>query len=220
MQQRRANAGLKALEVQIRTREKEVANLVGSIAQGNLSKAVVATLATAEADLEALQARLASETPQVIHLPADLPSTYRAYVTDLTAALSHDLVVARASDALRAILDRVVIHYDHAVRKHSIAIEGNLAGILGLGRRGGPTRPDGPDDPGPAGTPPRGSSPGGTGSGRGRARAPANDKAPALENGGLAVFGAIRSGPTLSPSQVGSLKLVAGAGFEPAAFRL
>ncbi len=76
------------------------ANLVRAISQGNLSKAVAATLATAEADLVAPQARLASETPQVIHLPADLPSVYRAYVTDLTAALSHDPDVARASDAV------------------------------------------------------------------------------------------------------------------------
>ena len=48
-----------------------------------------------------------------------------------------------------------------------------------------------------------------------------NDEAPAhLCDGGLAASGAIRSGPTLLPLQVRSLKLVAGAGFEPAAFRL
>ncbi len=56
----RANVGLRLLEDQIRAREREVANLVKSITQGSLSKAVASGLASAEADLEA---RLACETP-------------------------------------------------------------------------------------------------------------------------------------------------------------
>ncbi|TNC47508.1 hypothetical protein FHG66_16695 [Rubellimicrobium rubrum] len=107
----RSNSGLLVIEDQIRKRERDVANLVRASSEGGYSRVIAASLAAAEADLETLQAKHATETPQVIHLPKDLPSVYRAYVTDLTASLAHDLVVARASDALRAILDRVVIRY-------------------------------------------------------------------------------------------------------------
>ena len=98
----------------------------------------------------------------------DLPTIYRAYVIEL--AVSLDLIVARASDALRVIPDRVVIRYDHAAREHSIEIEGSLASILGLGRRGAPTHLDG--------RPPHGG-----GSGRRRAPGTGNDNNPHRRRG-------------------------------------
>jgi hypothetical protein len=126
----------------IRKRERDVADRVRGICDGGVRHVLATSLATAEADLEKLLAKRATETPQVIRLPVDLRSIYRAHVVNLTASLSHDAVLTWATDALGFILDRGFIRSDPAAWEALMEIGGNLAGLQGRAR--GTGQRDGP----------------------------------------------------------------------------
>ncbi len=131
---------------------------------------------------------------------------YLAHVQGIVASLSHEKALGRASELLRSLIETVTIIYHPEDQRHRFAIDGNLRALLELG--GARDEPE--DDP---------AGPGGSKSGQRSPRPSTNDRAPA-DGGGSGLSRAARPGPALSPSSVVSLQLVAGAGFEPAAFRL
>jgi site-specific DNA recombinase len=133
-------------------------------------------------ELEACQAALRqqrerSESVPTILLHPNAADIYRSKVADLETSLNAPEIRAEASDALRALIERVVLTPDAgAPDKLRVELYGDLAEILQLGAVAGaqPRRRPGPHDERPPGT------------------------------------GVPR----------GQLSVVAGAGFEPAAFRL
>ena len=114
-----------------------------------------------------------------LRLHPNAADIYRSKVADLEASLNAPAIRAEASEALRALIERVVLTPDAGAPDNlRVELYGDLAAILRLGEAA-------------------------TGKPRGRAGSDPNNEPPPRT-------GALR----------GQLSVVAGAGFEPAAFRL
>lgn len=65
------------------------------------------------------------------------PALYRGYVDQLTATLSNEGVVGRASEELHKIIDRVVVRHDVNRDVHELEIEGDLVELLSKAKPAG-----------------------------------------------------------------------------------
>ena len=143
--------------------EKDRTALLATVKRGIATDELLKELEEVGKELERARIEKEAAKPIEVPLPDDLPDLYRAYVDDLVATLNDEGIVARASDLLHDMVERVIVKYDAGERQFDLLLEGNIVGLLTASN--------------PAG------------------------------GGAYARMGS-------------SLKLVAGAGFEPAAFRL
>ncbi|WP_185229957.1 hypothetical protein [Acetobacter aceti] len=63
-------------------------------------------------------------------MPANLANLYRDKVVTLTESLSHPETVLESAEALRGLIDRVIVLWDTDHKRHSIELEGRLAALL------------------------------------------------------------------------------------------
>ncbi|AHK70164.1 recombinase family protein [Gluconobacter oxydans] len=152
--------------------EKEIANVMTAIKAGIFTE-------TTKAELEALEARRKHQSDAVAQaqttapaLPPNLAEIYCATIMNLTESLTHPDTVLESSEAMRSLIDRIIVSWDAERAEHRIELEGKLIALLNAGR---------------------------------------TTKAQNAKNA---------SGNEAEAWDESSLKLVAGAGFEPAAFRL
>ncbi|GBR07131.1 recombinase family protein [Asaia siamensis] len=150
--------------------QRKIDNVMEAIMRGILTDSTKATLEQLESRKKALTVELAQTTTQAPSLPADLAAVYAAKVTALVTSLNDPATRLEATEAVRGLIDRIIVVWDADLREHRVKIEGKLVALL---RAGQTTKP-------------------------------------ASDQNGRAVRTAAES----------SLELVAGAGFEPAAFRL
>ena len=143
--------------------EKEITNIMTAIKAGIFTASTKAELEDLEAKKERFGRELQVVSQGAPTVPDDLAEVYRDKVEALVASLNDPENRALSIDAIRGLIDKIIVHWDAAAGEHGIEIEGDIVALLRAGT-----------------------------------------------NKNAAAFGAAAS----------SFKMVAGAGFEPATFRL
>ena len=143
--------------------EKEIGNIMTAIKAGIFTASTKAELEDLEAKKERFGRELQVASLGSPKVPDNLAEVYRDKVDALVTSLNSPENRSEAIDAIRGLVDRIVVYWDVQTGAHGIEIEGQLAALL---------------------------------------RAGTNKNAAAFE------------------AAATSFEMVAGAGFEPAAFRL
>lgn len=109
---------------------KAVAEIVRVIEQGGWHRALSDRLTELEAKQDALSVRL-SEVPQdVPDIHPNISEAYRRRIERLTEALSHPDDALEAADAIREVIDRIVITPGQQRGENHVTLRGDLATIL------------------------------------------------------------------------------------------
>ena len=143
--------------------EKEIANIMTAIKAGIFTSSTKAELEGLEARKDKLAHDLHTAQQAAPAIPDDLAEVYAKQVEALVTSLNAPETRSEAIDAIRALVDKVIVHWDAAAGGHAVEIEGDIVALL---------------------------------------RAGTNKNAAAVE------------------AAASSFEMVAGAGFEPATFRL
>jgi site-specific DNA recombinase len=110
--------------------DKAIAEIVTIIEKGGWYKALTDRLGELERKQEDLKARL-TETPQdVPDIHPGIAETFRRRIERLTEALGHPDDALEAADALREVIDRIVVTPGETRRDLSITLQGELGAIL------------------------------------------------------------------------------------------
>lgn len=112
---------------QLRARQE---SLVRLIADGRTQEGFFLGLTKVEQDIRILTARIEANRPHPIEIPENMPALYRTHIEDVVRTLSEEEVAGRAADALREMIDRLVVRYEPALATHTVEIFGNLAAML------------------------------------------------------------------------------------------
>ena len=116
------------------TLARQVRNLLDLIKEGHGSAAMVGELREVERKQELLQARLAeAETPEPIPtLHPSLPALYRRRVETLEEALADPVTAIAAAEALRSLIDAILVHPGQRRGEVFVTLRGDLAAFLHL----------------------------------------------------------------------------------------
>jgi len=116
---------------------KAIAEIVRVIEQGGWHRALSDRLTELETKQDALTARM-SETPQdVPDIHPGIAETYRRRIERLTAALDHPDDALEAADAIREVIDRVIITPGRRRGSYTVTLQGELGTILDWIERSG-----------------------------------------------------------------------------------
>ena len=94
------------------------------------SPALIEHLNDVDRDLNELIAAREASVVQPVSLPANLPTLYRHYVSELVQTLTSEKVVGRAADEIRQIIERVTVKYDKDTKSHTLEVFGNIVEML------------------------------------------------------------------------------------------
>ena len=190
-----ASSGLAAAQAELKKIERQISAMIEAIKDGLYRPSMKAEMDALEDRKEVLVRELkhAEEPPALLH--PNMAEEYRRRVDGLFAALQDEQTRLEAAEDIRSLVGRIVVAPGEE-NKADLWLEGDLAGILTLAA--GKKTPAHPEDEQVLLT---------VGAGMGNRRERQNEK----------------SGPdgAVSSSTSGVLlSMVAGAGFEPATFRL
>jgi site-specific DNA recombinase len=109
---------------------KAIAEIVRAIEQGGWHRALSDRLTELEAKQDSLSARLSDEPQDVPDIHPGIAETFRRRIERLTAALDHPDDAAEAAEAIREIVDRIVITPGSTRRDFSVILQGELGTML------------------------------------------------------------------------------------------
>lgn len=109
---------------------KAIAEIVRVIEQGGYHRALSTRLTELETKQEGLSARLSDVPNATPDIHPNIAETYRRRIERLTAALSHPDDALEAADALREVIDRIVVTPGESRGDDSITLQGELGTIL------------------------------------------------------------------------------------------
>jgi site-specific DNA recombinase len=124
-------AGLSAAEREIERIEERRKKLVESIMEGVPASEVKDELSANAARREELRAKLAAADEPTPLLHPEMAGIYRAKVTELATALQDADGRSEATEALRGLVDAIVLAPDQTGATLQIQLRGNLAAMLG-----------------------------------------------------------------------------------------
>jgi site-specific DNA recombinase len=125
---------------------KAIAEIVRVIEQGGWHRALSDRLTELEARQDSLSARMADAPHDVPDMHPGIAETYRRRIERLTAALDHPDDAAEAAEAIREIIDRIVITPGPTRGDLSVTLQGELGTILDwIDRTGKPGYKPAPD---------------------------------------------------------------------------
>ncbi|MFX0543500.1 recombinase family protein, partial [Roseovarius sp. S4756] len=111
-EEKERNDMLRIQDQSIRQLEGRHASVMKAVEDGDYSPPVIAQLSKVDAELSEARARRATEAPEPVELPEDLPEIYRAHIDELADTLSDEDVSGRASEELHSLIDTVVVDWD------------------------------------------------------------------------------------------------------------
>ncbi|MFD0860528.1 recombinase family protein [Roseovarius aquimarinus] len=135
--QSQACAARASLEKELATAKRDHAKLIDAIIAGVPAEQVKDRMLTLDArriELEGLLARTATPSPVRIH--PRMAETYRAKVVTMIDKLKHPDGMLEAKEALRGLIDRIVLQPTAPDGRLAIHLEGALAALLMLGLGG------------------------------------------------------------------------------------
>lgn len=109
---------------------KAIAEIVRVIEQGGWHRALSDRLTELETRQDSLMARLSQEPKDVPAIHPGIAETFRRRIERLTAALDHPDDALEAADAIREIIDRIVITPATTRRDFNVTLQGELGTIL------------------------------------------------------------------------------------------
>jgi site-specific DNA recombinase len=109
---------------------KAIAEIVRVIEQGGWHRALSDRLTELEAKQDSLTARLSNVPQEVPDIHPNISEAYRRRIERLTEALSHPDDALEAADAIREVIDRIVITPGKARGENHVTLQGDLATIL------------------------------------------------------------------------------------------
>jgi len=109
---------------------KAIAEIVRVIEQGGWHRALSDRLTQLEAKQDSLTARLSDVPQDIPDIHPGIAETYRRRIERLTVALAHPDDALEAAEAIREIIDRIVITPGKMRRDLSITLQGELGTIL------------------------------------------------------------------------------------------
>ena len=116
------------------------------IEQGGWHRALSERLTELEARKDSLAARMSDAPQDAPDIHPGIAETYRRRMERLTAALDHPDDAAEAAEAIREIIDRIVITPGPTRRDLSVTLQGELGAILDwIDRTGKPGYKPAPD---------------------------------------------------------------------------
>ncbi|HEY0234355.1 MAG TPA: recombinase family protein, partial [Afipia sp.] len=125
---------------------KAIAEIVRVIEQGGWHRALSDRLTELEARQDSLTARMSNARQDVPDMHPGIAETYRRRIDRLTVSLAHPDDAAEAAEAIREIIDRIVITPGPTRRDLSISLQGELGTILNwIDRTGKPGYKPAPD---------------------------------------------------------------------------
>ncbi|HEY0233920.1 MAG TPA: recombinase family protein [Afipia sp.] len=125
---------------------KAIAEIVRVIEQGGWHRALSDRLTELEARQDSLTTRMSDAPQDAPDMHPGIAETYRRRIERLTAALAHPDDAAEAAEAVREIIDRIVITPGPTRRDLSVTLQGELGAILGwIDRTGKPGYKPAPD---------------------------------------------------------------------------
>jgi site-specific DNA recombinase len=114
----------------IRQQETKRTNLFSALESGVHSPALIERLNDVDRELNELIVAREASVVQPVSLPANLPTLYRHYGSELVQTLTSEKVVGRAIDEIRQIIERITVKYDKDTKSHTLEIFGNLVEML------------------------------------------------------------------------------------------
>jgi len=127
---------------------KAIAEIVRVIEQGGYHRALSARLTELETKQDSLTARLPDAHRNAPDIHPNIAETYRRRIERLTAALDHPDDALEAADALREVIDRIVVTPGEKRGDYAITLQGELSTILDwIDRTGKPGYKPNPDLP-------------------------------------------------------------------------
>lgn len=100
------------------------------IEQGGWHRALSDRLTELETKQDSLTARLSDARQNVPDIHPSIAETYRRMIERLTDALDHPDDAAEAAEAIREIIDRIVLTPGPTRRDFSVTLQGELSTIL------------------------------------------------------------------------------------------
>lgn len=116
---------------------KAIAEIVRVIEQGGWHRALSDRLTELEAKQDSLTARLSDAPQDVPDMHPGIAETYRRRIERLTAALDHPDDALEAADAIREVIDRVIVTPGRRRGSYSVTLQGELGTILDWIERSG-----------------------------------------------------------------------------------
>ena len=110
--------------------EKAIAEIVRVIEQGGWHRALSDRLTELEAKQNSLTTRLSNAPQDVPDIHPNVSEDYRRRIERLTEALSHPDDALEATEAIREVINRVVITPGKARGENHVTLQGDLATIL------------------------------------------------------------------------------------------
>ena len=126
--QRRSSAESTGRELAEAT--KAIAEIVRVIEQGGWHRALSDWLTELEAKQDSFTARLSNGPQDVPDIHPNISEAYRRRIERLTEALSHPDDALEAADAIREVIDRIVITPGQQRGENYVTLQGDLATIL------------------------------------------------------------------------------------------
>ena len=109
---------------------KAIAEIVRVIEQGGWHRALSDRLTELEAKQDSLTAHLSNGPQDVPDIHPNISEAYRRRIERLTEALSHPDDALEAADAIREVIDRIVITPGQQRGENHVTLQGDLATIL------------------------------------------------------------------------------------------
>jgi DNA invertase Pin-like site-specific DNA recombinase len=110
--------------------DKAIAEIVTIIEKGGWYKALTDRLGELERKQEGLKARFTEAPQDVPDIHPGIAETFRRRIERLTEALGHPDDALEAADALREVIDRIVVTPGETRKDLSITLQGELGAIL------------------------------------------------------------------------------------------
>jgi len=127
---RERRATVEASRKELAETTKAVAEIVRVIEQGGWHRALSERLTELEAKQDSLTARLSDVPQDVPDLHPGIAETFRHRIERLTEALDHPEDAGEAAEAIREVIDRIVITPGPTRKDTSITLQGELGTIL------------------------------------------------------------------------------------------
>ena len=126
--QRRSSA--ESVRQELAETNKAIAQIVRVIEQGGWHRALSDRLTELEAKQDSFTARLSNGPQDVPDIHPNISEAYRRRIERLTEALSHPDDALEAADAIREVIDRIVITPGQQRGENHVTLQGDLATIL------------------------------------------------------------------------------------------
>jgi site-specific DNA recombinase len=127
---RQRRSSVESIRQELAETNKAIAEIVRVIEQGGWHRALSDRLTELEAQQDILTARLSNGPQDVPDIHPNISEAYRRRIERLTEALSNRDDALEAADAIREVIDRIVITPGQQRGENHVTLQGDLATIL------------------------------------------------------------------------------------------